>query len=107
MSIYQLGLLKKWPHIDSDKIKLSFYFLKHGEKISTSRTKEQMEETRNFILDTIRDINEKIKDNNNFHPLRRLCATGANIGRCARCGSICIKGRTKKIKSKIKTSLIG
>ena len=32
MSIYQLGLMKKWPHIDSDKIKLSFYFLKHGEK---------------------------------------------------------------------------
>ena len=68
MSIYQLGLLKKWPHIASDKVKLSFYFLKHNEKISTSRTKEQMEETRNFILDTIRDINEKIKDNNNFPP---------------------------------------
>ena len=68
MSIYQLGLMKKWPHIDSDKIKLSFYFLKHGEKISTARTKEQTEETRNFILDTIRDINEKIKDNNNFPP---------------------------------------
>ena len=68
MSIYQLGLVKKWPHIDPNKIKLSFYFLKHGEKISTSRTKEQVEETRNFILDTIRDINEKIKDGNNFPP---------------------------------------
>src|SRR3989344_2542279 len=33
MSIYQLGLVKKWPHIDASKIKLSFYFLKHGEKI--------------------------------------------------------------------------
>ena len=68
MSIYQLGLVKKWPHIDANKIKLSFYFLKHGEKISTSRTKEQVEETRNFILETIRDINEKIKDGNNFPP---------------------------------------
>ena len=68
MSIYQLGLVKKWPHIDANKIKLSFYFLKHGEKISTVRTKEQVEETRNFILETIRDINEKIKDGNNFPP---------------------------------------
>jgi len=68
MSIYQLGLVKKWPHIDASKIKLSFYFLKHGEKISTSRTMEQTEETKNFILDTIRDINEKIKDGNNFPP---------------------------------------
>jgi len=68
MSIYQLGLMKKWPHIDASNIKLSFYFLKHGEKISTHRTMEQTEETRNFILDTIRDINEKIKAGNNFPP---------------------------------------
>ena len=68
MSIYQLGLVKKWPHIDPNKIKLSFYFLKHGEKISTARTPEQTEETKNLILDTIRDINEKIKDGNNFPP---------------------------------------
>ena len=61
MSIYQLGLMKKWPHISPTKIKLSFYFLKHGEKISTSRTPEQIEETRKFILDTIRDISEKTK----------------------------------------------
>ena len=32
MSIYQLGLMKKWPHIDSDKIKLSFYFLQARRK---------------------------------------------------------------------------
>ena len=61
MSIYQLGLIKRWPHINASKIKLSFYFLKHGEKISTSRTMEQIEETRKFILDTIRDISEKTK----------------------------------------------
>ena len=61
MSIYQLGLMKKWPHISPAKIKLSLYFLKHGEKISTSRTLEQIEETRKFILDTIIDISEKTK----------------------------------------------
>lgn len=68
MSIYQLGLLKKWPHISGDKIKLSFYFLKHGEKISTSRTAEQIEETKKLILDTIRDIGDKIKNNGEFPP---------------------------------------
>jgi len=61
MSIYQLGLMKKWPNISPAKIKLSLYFLKHGEKISTSRTLEQIEETRKFILDTIIDISEKTK----------------------------------------------
>lgn len=68
MSIYQLGLLKKWPHISGDKIKLSFYFLKHGEKISTSRMPEQIEETKKLILDTIRDIGDKTKNNKEFPP---------------------------------------
>lgn len=61
MSIYQLGLMKRWPHINPNKIKLSFYFLKHGEKISTSRTLEQIEETRKLILGTIIEIGEKTK----------------------------------------------
>lgn len=68
MSIYQLGLMKKWPHLSADKIKLSFYFLKHGEKISTSRTPDQIAETKKLILDTIRDISEKIKNNGEFPP---------------------------------------
>lgn len=68
MSIYHLGLLEKWPHIDTDKVKLSFYFLKHGEKISTKRTKEQLEATRVLILDTIAEIESRIKNNNDFPP---------------------------------------
>jgi len=69
LSIYHLGLTKRWPHLDPSKIKLSFYFLKHGEKISTSRTPEQLENTKKFILKTIDDIDERIKDNYNFPPL--------------------------------------
>lgn len=68
MSIYQIGLIKKWPHLSGDKIKLSFYFLKHEEKISTSRTPEQIEETKKLILDAIRDIGDKIKNNKEFPP---------------------------------------
>jgi CRISPR/Cas system-associated exonuclease Cas4 (RecB family) len=69
MSIYHLGLTKRWPHLNPSKIKLSFYFLKHGEKISTSRSPEQLENTKKFILKTIDEIEQKIKDNYNFPPL--------------------------------------
>lgn len=68
LSIYQLGLMNKWPHLDPKKIKLSLYFLKHGEKISTSRTKEQLGDTKRMILGVIKDINDKIKENNSFPP---------------------------------------
>jgi len=69
LSVYHLGLTKRWPQINPEKIKLSFYFLKHGEKISTSRTPEQLENTKKFILKTIDEIEQKIKDNYNFEPI--------------------------------------
>jgi len=68
MSIYHLGLMKRWPHLDPNKIKLSFYYLKHGEKISTSRSAEQLEGTKKYIFKTVGEIAEKIKDNYNFPP---------------------------------------
>lgn len=61
MSIYHLALLNKWPHLDPAKIKLSLYFLKHGEKISTSRLPEDIEKIKNDIIVAIREISEKIK----------------------------------------------
>ncbi|MBI4692221.1 MAG: PD-(D/E)XK nuclease family protein [Candidatus Terrybacteria bacterium] len=69
MSIYHLGLLRRWPHLDPGKIKLSFYYLKHGEKISTSRNKNQLEENKKFIFKTIDEIKERIKNNYDFPPL--------------------------------------
>ena len=68
MSIYHLGLLKRWPHLDAGKIKLSFYFLKHREKISTARTQQQLEDTKKTVLNIIGDISEKIKNDYNFPP---------------------------------------
>jgi CRISPR/Cas system-associated exonuclease Cas4 (RecB family) len=68
MSIYHLGLMKRWPHLDPNKIKLSFYYLKHREKISTSRSAEQLEGTKKYIFKTVGEIAEKIKDNYNFPP---------------------------------------
>jgi len=68
LSIYHMGLLKRWPHLDPQKIKLSLYFVKHGEKISTSRSGKQLEETRKLILETINEIKARMEDNYSFPP---------------------------------------
>lgn len=64
MSIYNLGLIKRWPHLKDKKIKLSFYYLKHGEKITTSREEKDLEETKNKIVNLIKDIKQKERENN-------------------------------------------
>lgn len=68
MSIYHLGLMKRWPHLSPANIKLSFYFLKHGEKISTSRSEEQLEKTKKAIIKTINEIEKRKADNYDFPP---------------------------------------
>lgn len=68
MSIYGLGIRKRWPHVDPDEITLSLYFLKHGEKLSTSRTADAMEVTANGVLRTIGEIDEKLRKNDRFLP---------------------------------------
>ena len=68
LSIYSLGLQKKWPAITPEKIKLSLYFVKHGEKLSTNRTKEAAETTRTEVLSTIAEIQNKIASKERFEP---------------------------------------
>lgn len=68
MSIYHLGIVKRWPHLASREIKLSLYFLKHGEKISTVRSKKQLEETAETVLEAIREIEGRMADNYDFPP---------------------------------------
>jgi putative RecB family exonuclease len=63
LSIYHLGLIKRWPQLDPSKIKLSLYFLKHGEKLTTSRNAEQLENTKKNILKIIAEIEKKNKNN--------------------------------------------
>ncbi len=63
MSIYHLGIVRRWPHIKPESIKLSLYFLKHGEKITTGRSPEDLEKTKNFVIGTIQEIKERIKNN--------------------------------------------
>ena len=73
MSLYHMALLRRWPGTDPAKIKLSLYFLKHNEKISSMRSNAALEATREAVLKTIRDIEQKtIK--NDFPPIvSKLC----------------------------------
>lgn len=59
LSLYHMGLLRRWPHLDPQNIRLSLYFLKAQEKLATSRTKEDLTATRAKTIATIREIEEK------------------------------------------------
>jgi len=68
LSIYHLALLKKWPHLSLTKIKSSLYYLKHNEKLSAEHSSEKLEKTKQYILETIREIEEKIENDEEFPP---------------------------------------
>lgn len=69
MSIYALGLKKRWPHIEEREVTLSLYYLKHGEKLSTRRTKEAIEATAFEVLKTIAEIEKKLRLGERFEPI--------------------------------------
>lgn len=69
LSLYSLGLQKRWPHLSAEDIKLSLYFLKHGEKLSTQATAETTEKTKEHVLKTIGDIQERIHSGKEFEPM--------------------------------------
>ncbi len=68
MSIYALGLKKRWPHLEPPQIKLSLYYLKHGEKLSTTRTAAAMEATAHDVVKTIAEIQQKLATGERFEP---------------------------------------
>ncbi len=68
MSLYHLSIIKRWPHINAKNVKLSLYFLKHNEKMSTKRSESEDEKTKKNILTTIHKIVEKQKSGD-FPPI--------------------------------------
>ncbi|MFC1751654.1 RecB family exonuclease [Patescibacteria group bacterium] len=68
LSIYNMGLTKKWPHLKPDNIKLSLYFLKHNEKIETKRTEEDIKNTTTEVLVIIDEVQDIIRSKNEFTP---------------------------------------
>ena len=55
LSIYNMAITDRWPKLDQP-IKLSLYYLKHGIKLSSFRTSEQIRQTKQIILDIIEEI---------------------------------------------------
>lgn len=74
LSVYLQAFLSQYPEEKNnlDKIKVSLYFLKHGVKLSASRTAEQLKENEQAFLDTIKLIEEK-KFDPNISPLCDWC----------------------------------
>jgi RecB family exonuclease len=56
LSIYALGLQRKWPKIKLEDLRLSLYFLKFNEKIETKKSQEDIENTQKKIIDLIHQI---------------------------------------------------
>jgi len=61
LSIYLRAFLERYPkekeHLDT--ITVSLYFVKHGVKLSSKRTKEQLDQVENIFLDVIQSIEAK------------------------------------------------
>lgn len=69
LSLYHMGLLRRWPHIDPKTVRLSLYFLKAQEKLGTSRTADTLAQTRAKTIATIREIEtKKIEGDKAFPP---------------------------------------
>ena len=59
LSLYCLGLINRWPQFAKqglENIKLTFYFLKHQETISTKRTKEQLDNVQKQVWEKLEAI---------------------------------------------------
>ena len=56
LSIYHLGLLNRWPALAPKPVKLSLYFVKHGEKLTTTKGADDAARTKEKVLDIIGQI---------------------------------------------------
>ena len=74
LSVYLRAFLARYPKevADLDKIKVSLYYLKHGVKLTSTRTLEQLEKSKQLFLDIIKLI-EAGKFEANISPLCDWC----------------------------------
>ncbi|MBI4121678.1 MAG: PD-(D/E)XK nuclease family protein [Candidatus Ryanbacteria bacterium] len=63
LAVYQLGVHKKWPHIKPSDVTLSLHFMRSGEKLSTSRSSDDLGRVEERVLSTISTIEKKIEEN--------------------------------------------
>ena len=63
LAAYQMGVQNRWPKLNRP-VKLSLYFLKHGIKLSSARTPEEIK----LVKEQIMDLMKKIKSSD-FKPI--------------------------------------
>lgn len=80
LSVYLNAFLSRYPKEaeNLDKVKVSLYYLKHGVKLSSTRTAEHLEQSKQLFLDTI-----KIIETGKFEPVvSPLCDWCGYQNRC-------------------------
>lgn len=63
LSIYLMGVMARWPNLKIPAIKLSLYFLKHGEKLTATADENRLEVIKRKILEIIADIQTRLVKN--------------------------------------------
>ncbi len=65
LAVYHLGLVSLWPQIESDDrpVQTSLYFLRHGEKLSSRKNKENLKEARAEIMKDLLEVENQQQKN--------------------------------------------
>ena len=69
LALYALGIKNRWPQLQSNEIKLSLYFLKHGQKLGTTASDDLMEKTKAHFLKVIAEIEQHTASGKSFDPM--------------------------------------
>jgi RecB family exonuclease len=58
LSIYHLGVANRWPSLAKERrpVKVSLYYLKHGEKLSSARTAQDLASTTEEVIKSLETI---------------------------------------------------
>jgi len=70
LAVYHIGLTNRWPTIKQENrpIKTSLYFLKHGEKLSSIKTNEQLDWAQENVIKLLENVLQA-RINEKFPPL--------------------------------------
>ncbi|HEY4497477.1 MAG TPA: PD-(D/E)XK nuclease family protein [Candidatus Paceibacterota bacterium] len=105
LSLYHMAIQHRWPHLAPENIALSLYFLKHNEKITTHRTQQDMEHTKERVLDAIEDIEQRIFQNNFSPTPSALCEYCSYKPLCPAWKHLFVKDKTVPDEAQLQQAL--
>ncbi len=75
LAVYHLGVANRWPTLvkEDRPLKTSLYFLKHGEKLSSTRTLDNLAATKESIAKDLEIIDKAFKENKFSPTPNALC----------------------------------